>query len=160
MSTNFYLIRRAPRSKKQELIDLIENDHLTEAREVLSEICTETNIHLGKRSGGWQFCWYLNDEKYYGASEKDIRAFINNEVRTHNAQIVDEYGAVFTEDQFWNEEIGPCLREGISIVDNGYYCNNYSWRDDAPDLFKKYSANIYGDFISEDGLKFSINEFC
>ena len=29
------------------------------------EFTVGTNVHLGKRSGGWKFCWNFHKNKYY-----------------------------------------------------------------------------------------------
>jgi hypothetical protein len=45
----------------------------------------DTNIHLGKRSGGWIFSWNFHDDKYYH-NKKTLLEFIRS------GRLVDEYG--------------------------------------------------------------------
>jgi hypothetical protein len=37
------------------------------------EFIDGTNVHLGKRSSGWKFCWNFHKEKYY----KDKESLLN-----------------------------------------------------------------------------------
>jgi len=57
------------------------------------EFIQGTSIHLGKRSGGWKFCWNFHKDKYYKDKET-LFAFIGS------GRIVDEYGTEFTPDEF------------------------------------------------------------
>jgi hypothetical protein len=45
----------------------------------------DTNIHLGKRSGGWKFCWNFHNDKYY-KNKEELLNFIRS------GRVVDEYG--------------------------------------------------------------------
>lgn len=64
-----------------------------------------TRIHLGKRSGGWKFCWNFNDNKYYSTKE-ELLAFIRS------GRVVDEYGKEEAVEEFidmalnWGEPDG------------------------------------------------------
>jgi hypothetical protein len=64
-----------------------------------------TCIHLGKRSGGWKFCWNFNDNKYYSTKE-ELLAFIRS------GRVVDEYGKEEAVEEFidmalnWGEPDG------------------------------------------------------
>ena len=164
MSTNFYLKRKLPKQKKLDIISNIENDEWDKVYELVSEAKEETNIHLGKRSYGWQFLWALNGEKYYKPNEDSIDKFLFNEINLHNAKIVDEYDDEFTLEQFWNEEVGDSLRNG-KVTDEDWITQNniYSKRDwfgEKKQWAEKHKVNWCGNFISEDGLKFCIEEFC
>jgi len=44
-----------------------------------------TNIHLGKRSVGWKFCWNFHKDKYYDSKES-LLDFIRS------GRVVNEYG--------------------------------------------------------------------
>lgn len=50
-----------------------------------SEFINETNIHLGKRSMGWKFCWNFHENKYY-TNKEELVAFIRS------GRVVNEYG--------------------------------------------------------------------
>jgi hypothetical protein len=60
-----------------------------------------TNIHLGKRSLGWKFCWNFHKDKYYSDKES-LLEFIRS------GRVVDEYG----EEQDVNEFIVMALNWG------------------------------------------------
>jgi hypothetical protein len=61
----------------------------------------DTNIHLGKRSSGWKFCWNFHNNKYYSDKE-ELLSFIRS------GRVVDEYG----EEQDVNEFILMSLNWG------------------------------------------------
>ncbi len=69
------------------------------------EFLDGTNVHLGKRSGGWKFLWNWNDSKYYKTKE-ELFKFIRN------GRVVDEYGRVIDQEEFiqmaleWGQEDG------------------------------------------------------
>jgi hypothetical protein len=57
------------------------------------EFLEGTNIHLGKRSGGWKFIWNWNDGKYYKTKE-ELFKFIRD------GRVVDEYGTQMDTEEF------------------------------------------------------------
>jgi hypothetical protein len=63
------------------------------------------NIHLGKRSGGWKFCWNFHDNKYY-SNKEELLNFI------HTGRVIDEYGDEIEVEEFiemalsWGEPDG------------------------------------------------------
>ena len=58
------------------------------------DIFTEDiEVHLGKRSGGWKFCWNFHKNKYYSDKES-LESFVRS------GRIIDEYGTEFTSDEF------------------------------------------------------------
>jgi hypothetical protein len=70
-----------------------------------SEFLEGTNIHLGKRSGGWKFIWNWNNGKYYKTKE-ELFDFIRD------GRVVDEYGQQIDVEEFitmaldWGKEDG------------------------------------------------------
>jgi hypothetical protein len=64
-----------------------------------------TNIHLGKRSSGWKFCWNFHDNKYY-SNKEELLKFIRS------GRVVDEYGEEQEVEEFiemalsWGEPDG------------------------------------------------------
>ena len=69
------------------------------------EFLEGTNIHLGKRSGGWKFIWNWNNGKYYKTKE-ELFDFIRD------GRVVDEYGQQIDVEEFitmaldWGKEDG------------------------------------------------------
>ena len=108
----------------------------------------DTNIHLGKRSGGWKFCWNFHNEKYY-SNKEELLLFIRS------GRVVDEYG----EEQDVEEFITMSLEWGQP---DGYVVNE--------EYRKKERARGHGAFWLDnekhddkiiDGLRVSNStEFC
>ena len=69
-----------------------------------------TNIHLGKRSGGWKFCWNFHNNKYY-SNKEELLSFIRS------GRVVDEYGEEMNVEEFitmsleWGEPDGLVVNE-------------------------------------------------
>jgi hypothetical protein len=63
------------------------------------------NIHLGKRSMGWKFCWNFHDKKYY-SNKEELLNFIRS------GRVIDEYGDEIEVEEFiemalsWGEPDG------------------------------------------------------
>ena len=63
------------------------------------------NIHLGKRSMGWKFCWNFHDNKYY-SNKEELLNFIRS------GRVIDEYGDEIEVEEFiemvlsWGEPDG------------------------------------------------------
>ena len=58
------------------------------------DIFTEDiEIHLGKRSGGWKFCWNFHNDKYYNDKES-LEMFVKS------GRVIDEYGEELSPDEF------------------------------------------------------------
>lgn len=58
-----------------------------------SEFTEDLSIHLGKRSGGWKFCWNFHKDKYY-SNKEELLAFIRS------GRVVDEYGEEWDPEEF------------------------------------------------------------
>ena len=106
------------------------------------------DIHLGKRSAGWQFNWESHPE-YYSDNLESIKEFLSRD----DIVIVDEYNTKFSLDEFLNEEIGYCLYNDPERYINGsqYY-----------EKYEKGCQPVWSikEWTSEDGLRFSSGEFC
>ena len=69
------------------------------------EFIEDTSIHLGKRSGGWKFCWNFHNNKYYSNKEELIEFILSG-------RVVDEYGEEIESQEFldmafaWGEPDG------------------------------------------------------
>lgn len=128
MGTNYYRISTAEEmeSKKRVLIQQVTDLELSpsniersfstqktdswESESPWDIFLTDTNIHLGKRSGGWKFCWNFHDMKYYSNKEK-LLSFIRS------GRVVDEYGEEWNVEDFikmaleWGQPDGHVLNE-------------------------------------------------
>ena len=65
----------------------------------------DMNVHLGKRSMGWKFCWNFHDKKYYDDKQTLIDYVLSG-------RVVDEYGEEINSQEFlsmafdWGEPDG------------------------------------------------------
>ncbi len=81
-----------------------------ECESVWDEFLEGTNIHLGKRSGGWKFCWNFHNNKYY-SNKEELLSFIRS------GRVVDEYGDEQDVEEFikmaleWGEPDGLTVNE-------------------------------------------------
>jgi hypothetical protein len=80
------------------------------------EFIEGSNIHLGKRSMGWKFCWNFHDNKYY-SDKQQLIDFIRG------GRIVDEYGAEESPQEFLDMAFSWGEPDGLT-VDAEYYKNN------------------------------------
>lgn len=148
MGTNFYC-RKINQATKDELRikfdklheDLIESieDASPSYQSIINNFMWDNEnlikeIHLGKRSAGWQFLWDYHDGIYFKPTLESIKEFLSQK----DIVIYDEYDTRYSLDQFINEEIGAYL-----------YCDaNHS---------NGYDGSINWDeyYFTNDGLRFS-----
>ena len=107
-----------------------------------------TNIHLGKRSSGWKFCWNFHKEKYY-SNKEELLTFIRS------GRVVDEYGAEWNVEDFitmaleWGEPDGLVVNEIYRIKERAKGHGSF-WLD-----------NEKHDDLIIDGLRVSSStDFC
>ena len=107
-----------------------------------------TNIHLGKRSMGWKFCWNFHKDKYY-TNKEELLSFIRS------GRVVDEYGAEWDVEDFitmaleWGEPDGLVVNEIYRIKERAKGHGSF-WLD-----------NEKHDDLIIDGLRVSSStDFC
>jgi hypothetical protein len=169
MGTNFYKVLKPKYTKKQKAEitkkineqtkklkeyfndnNYIERYDIEDYYEMLNEL-RPVKVHLGKRSGGWQFLWNHNNEQYYKKTLQSIKEFLDED----NGFIVDEYGERFTTEQFLNEEIGKAMYNDPDRFINGY---QYDEKEKSVYSWTKCSKH---EFTTSEGLRFSTStEFC
>ena len=95
------------------------------------EFIDGTNVHLGKRSSGWKFCWNFHNNQYYTNKESLL-----NFIRT--GRVVDEYGEEMNVEEFitmaleWGEPNG--------LVANKEYFDtteHHSWMSNPEEYYDK-----------------------
>jgi hypothetical protein len=166
MGTNYYRVptNEEMETRKQTLIGFVNNLELTPANieggfkfisprkewewfspwEMFLE---DTNIHLGKRSHGWKFCWNFHNDKYYDDKET-LLEFIRS------GRVVDEYG----EEQDVEEFITMALEWGEP---NGMVVNEEYRRQQRLKGVGSFFDNPKYDDRIVDGLRVSTaTEFC
>ena len=89
----------------------------------------ETSIHLGKRSGGWKFCWNFHDNKYYSNKEELIQFVLSG-------RVVNEYGDEIEPQEFLDMAFEWGQPDGL-IVDEKWTRENSSWLPNAQDYADK-----------------------
>ena len=129
MGTNYYRIPKAEEmeARKQTLIGFVNNlelspENIESGFKFISPrkdwewfspwemFLEDTNIHLGKRSGGWKFCWNFHKNKHY-SNKEELLEFIRS------GRVVDEYGEEWNVEEFiamaleWGEPNGLVVNE-------------------------------------------------
>ena len=147
MGTNFYCRKIDRKHRKMFSKDLsalnehislnIDNPEINLLEEVNKFILDyrdlEKEIHLGKRSYGWQFLWDYHNGKYFNPDLNSIKKFLSQD----DIIIYDEYENFYEVEQLFNDELSDCLYKD-AIHDDG--------------MGGEYSKYF---FKSEDGLRFS-----
>jgi hypothetical protein len=159
MGTNFYKYRIKKNNKTvvdnikekfEEIINNISKNGFINEYDIVClneklDKCKIEKIHLGKRSGGWQFIWNHNDKKYYQDNLESIKEFLND----GDGWIEDEYGERFTPEQLLNDKIGACLYNDPERYINGH---QYDERENYYCAWKNCGQYEY---TTSDGLRFS-----
>jgi hypothetical protein len=163
MGTNFYKVLKPKYNKKQKAEitkkineqtkklkeyfndnNYIERYDIEDYFEMLNEL-RPVKVHLGKRSGGWQFLWNHNNEQYYKKTLQSIREFLDED----NGFIVDEYGERFTTEQFLNEEIGEAMYN-----DPDRFINGPQYDEQGKNIYAWAKCSNY-EFTTNEGLRFA-----
>lgn len=121
-------------ARKQKLIDAINNLDLStssvedgfrvevedswERTSCWDDFVDGTSIHLGKRSGGWKFCWNFNNNKYY-SNKEELLAFIRS------GRVVNEYGEEQDVEEFIEMALNWGEPDGL-VFDENYENNKTS----------------------------------
>ena len=106
-----------------------------------------TNIHLGKRSSGWKFCWNFHKDKYY-SNKEELLTFIRS------GRVVDEYGAEWNVEDFitmaleWGEPDGLVVNELYRIKERAkghgsFWLDNEKYDDLIIDGLRVSSSNVF-----------------
>ena len=151
MGTNYYRIPKASEVEKKKLLlesrirkmpitpSSIEQgfryiDNSKDEWSSLSpwdEFIEGTSIHLGKRSGGWKFCWNFHKEKYY----KDKESLLNF---IRSGRVVDEYGTEMKVEEFITMALEWGQPNGL-VADEKYFnsTEHHSWMSNPSDYYDK-----------------------
>lgn len=155
MGTNFYFIPKISDEAVDNILikakKLDKNRNYSDVKDLYNELqdVLDTEIHLGKRSCGWQFLWNHNDLKYYKPDLKSIKKFLEES----EGIIYDEYGDSYTVEQFFNEEIKDYLYKDSNHTDAKTYIKEHPnepyYNLDSKELhFKNHIYNSdYGEFL-------------
>ena len=97
MGTNFYCMRIPTQEQLNSIADLVVNEKIDEAIDKLHELNKE--IHICKRSCGWQIGFDHNNGEYYQPTRKSLEEFLSQP----DIKIIDEYKNEYTYEEFWKE---------------------------------------------------------
>lgn len=161
MGTNYYVRKGIRPSKIKELKKLVNPEDIYNGnlQEALGEF---HEIHIGKSSLGWQFCFDHNNGEYYDRTRKSINNFIQHEL-DNGGSFVDEYGKPVTLEEFWKLVDS---KKGGFTQETAYRHNLEEWKNYMPhpafyeDRYFKpmpptdYSKN-YPETITDEGLRFA-----
>ena len=165
MGTNFYCKRIPTQDQLKSIADLVVNEKIDEAIDKLHEVNKE--IHICKRSCGWQIGFDHNNGEYYQPTRKSLEEFLSQP----DIKIIDEYNNEYTYEEFWREidehNADPhnnrdSKKDIEDIGDENE--RNYPWVICWPDIHKvKEMFDIetsVNDFYT-DGLRWSVfTDFC
>lgn len=133
MGTNYYRIptQLEMEERKAKLIkDITDLDMNPLNMESVWDRFTEgTSIHLGKRSGGWKFCWNFHNNKYY-KDRDSLLDFIRS------GRVIDEYGEVWNVEEFIDMAFEWSQPDGL-IADEKYLRENNRWMSNPQDYADK-----------------------
>lgn len=166
MGTNYYIRKAIRPSKLEELKKLVNEKDIYDGtlQEALGEF---KEIHIGKSSCGWQFCFDHNNWKYYNQDKDSINAFIQKELDA-GGSFVNEYGDSITLDDFW--KMVDSKKDGFN--QDSYYkfaVNQYNHYQSHPEEYEgKIKPEVpylypqyFTELISDDGLRFANStDFC
>jgi hypothetical protein len=106
-----------------------------------------TNIHLGKRSSGWKFCWNFHKDKYY-TNKEELLSFIRS------GRVVDEYGAECHIEDFITMALEWGEPDGLVVN------REYRKKERAKGVGSFFDDPKYDDLVI-DGLRVSSStDFC
>lgn len=97
MGTNFYCKRIPTQEQLNSIADLVVNEKIDEAIELLHEVNKE--IHICLRSSGWQIGFDHNNGEYYQPTRQSLEEFLSQP----DIKIIDEYKKEYTYEEFWKE---------------------------------------------------------
>lgn len=181
MGTNFYRRNILTKERKENIYNKIDefSDYLKydlekslypncdydELNDFINE--QENEIHICKRSCGWYINFDHNWGKYYQPTRESLTKFLSEP----NTEIIDEYGEVYTLEEFWKEVDewnSSSKRDGTELWTSKTYdewekSRDPNWkiydctsdRNKVKDLFNIDVPYGESDFIS-DGLRWAV----
>lgn len=162
MGTNFYCKRIPTQDQLNEIADLVVNGTIDEAIDKLHEVNKE--IHICKRSCGWQVGFDHNNGEYWKPTRQSLEEFLSQP----DIVIIDEYKKEYTYEEFWKEmdehnadpynawDSKKDIQEQMKVDDSCFIC----WSD----IYKVKEMfgidTTYNDFYN-DGLRWNVfTAFC
>ena len=143
MGTNYYRKPILTKERREKMIKLIDEgkyrsydeDPESSVMNMVDDL--DRGVHICKMSWGWKVNFDHNWGKYYKLNRKSIDKFLKEPGYT----IEDEYGEVFTPEEFWQEVDGH----------NNNPKNN--WVSKTYDEYERKNGNYYSYLCTEDIAK-------
>ena len=129
MGTNFYripkssdiVIRHQKLYEKVSKLDLWDVSKIKcnfsepkengfEFQSIWDDFIEDMNVHLGKRSMGWKFCWNFHKNKHY-SNKEELLSFIRS------GRVIDEYGDLQDTEEF--------IEMALTWCEDGYDSESY-----------------------------------
>ena len=156
MGTNFYripkssdiVIRHQKLFEKVSKLDLWDvskvKSNFSEPKEngfefqsIWDDFIEDMNVHLGKRSMGWKFCWNFHKNKHY-SNKEELLSFIRS------GRVIDEYGDLQDTEEF--------IEMALTWCEDGWDDKKYC--EDNPEHKSIWVGEKYDDKYV-DGLRIS-----
>jgi hypothetical protein len=151
MGTNIYARVNPPKAEREKFVlkvkAIVDSDELfmfSKLDYLLQEYKEEyPEVHLGKRSYGWQFLWAPNPKWY-----DNTKASINDFLHRDDVVLFNEYGEYLTPEQVWEEYANT---EGLT---------HESYLLQHPEE-RKYYKGMSVETVTEEGLRIARDaDFC
>jgi hypothetical protein len=151
MGTNIYARINPPKAEREKFVlkvkEIVDSDELfmfSKLNDLIQEYKYDyPEVHLGKRSMGWQFIWASNP-KYYDNTIASINKFLQRD----DVVLYNEYGEYLTPEDVW-EFYGNT---------KGYTLEDYL--QDYPRGRRHYTRNDY-ETVTKEGLRIARDaDFC
>jgi hypothetical protein len=151
MGTNIYARINPPKAEREKFVlkvkAIVDSDDLfalSKLEDLLQEFAWDyPKVHLGKRSGGWQFLWAPNP-KWYDNTKASINEFLHRD----DVVLFNEYGEYLTPEQVWEEYANT---EGFT---------HESYLQQYPEERRHYTGMSI-ETITEEGLRIARDaDFC
>lgn len=111
--------------------NIIDMESGWETQSPWDEFTDDMSVHLGKRSGGWKFCWNFHNNKYYSSKEGLIQFVLSG-------RVVNEYGEEIDSQEFLDMAFSWGEHDGL-VADKEYFDSNnhHSWMSNPEDYYDK-----------------------
>jgi hypothetical protein len=157
MGTNFYripkssdiVIRHQKLYEKVSKLDLWDVSKIRsnfsdpkengfEFQSIWDDFIEDMNVHLGKRSMGWKFCWNFHKNKHY-SNKEELLSFIRS------GRVIDEYGDLQNTEEF--------IEMALTWCEDGF--DSHTYYDEYPSNVPSWVSDEKYHDTYVDGLRVS-----
>ena len=169
MGTNFYRRKKLSSFNKELAKHYIDVGKILGEEDSLAAMIAEYDeeVHICKRSWGWQINFDHNWGIYYQPNKESLMKFLDEE----GYEIVDEYGEVLTSEDFWDmvkcHNANPACHytsesyEKEEIEKNPMLRYYDDCQEDRQRVFERFGIQTKFNDFQVDGLRWAVfSEFC